>query len=80
MILPPDFFICLSSEPDIHRCSSKLMFLIIFSTFTGKYLRQSLYFNKVAASNFVNFAKFLEQVFNRRPSEDCFCFIRFSMK
>ena len=67
-----------TSKISHHRCSVKKDILRKFTKFTGKHLRQSLFFNKVAgtACNFikkrpwhrcfpVNFAKFLRTAFSQ---------------
>ena len=60
------------------KCSVRKVVLRNFTKFTGKHLRQSLFFNKVAGHRLwhrcfsVNFAKFLTTHFLQNTS-DCFC-------
>ena len=67
------------------RCSVRKDVCRNFATFTGKHLRQSLFFNKAAGiSNFIknealaqvlscDFTKFLIATFSQNTSGGCFC-------
>ena len=76
-----------TSEAVVQRCSVKKGVFRNFAKFTGKYLCQSLFFNKVADLRPatllkkrlwprcfpVNFVKFLRNLFQRTPPDDCLC-------
>ena len=72
------------------RCSIRKGVLRNFAKFTGKYLSQVLFYNKVAGLKLatllkkrlwhrcfpMNFAKFLRKPFHRTPLNDCFSTIQ----
>ena len=55
------------------KCSVRNVILRNFAKFTGKHLREGLFFDKVAGFP-VNFEKFLRTSFYKTPLGNCFCF------
>ena len=60
------------SRSSHQRCPMRKDVLRNFAKFTRKHLCQSLFLNKVAGLNPVNFAKFLRKLFYRTRLDDCF--------